>query len=247
MRTSTTSKRVANKTAHPALYNQAYWGTHVASDEVGSPEIIANRNRLVEEHGLKKYFRVNKPHIAPEHDFGYDHPEGYRMADGRVLLLISNYGCCDAPPYLQMQPVGPLYHVQAQSFVRIFDGLRQLKKAVETLDKFHGNPPDEAAELRAVEAMLADPKSEGVRKVLAECRYHGRNYWFLCRSLSGPREWLPDNAKLIEFFLRHELGYGKAAATMIRKALPVLSASVDDPVWQEAIDRHARKRKRSVA
>lgn len=240
------SKRVAYRTNHPGLYDKAYWGTHPANDEVGSPEIIANRNRLVEEYGLIKYFRVHKPHIAPEHDFGYDHPEGYRLPDGRVLLLISNYGT-PAPPYLQMQPVGPLYHVRAQSFIRVFDNLRQLKKAIETMDKFEGNPPDEAAELKAVEAMLADPESEGVRKVLAECRHHGRTFWFLTRPPVGPRDWRPDNAKMIEFILHHLQGYGKAATTMIRKALPVLSASVDDPVWQEAIDRHARKGKRENA
>lgn len=245
--TESPSRRVAYKTDHPSLYNQVYWGTHPADDQIGTPEIIENRNRLAEVHGLKSCFPVARPSIAPGLGFGFDHPEGYRMADGRALLLISNYGCCDAPPYLQMQPVGPLYHVRAQSFIRVFDNLRQLKKAIETLGKYEGNPPDEAAELRAVEAMLADPESEGVRKVLAECRHHGRTFWFLCKPFTGPREWLPDNAKQIEFILHHLNGYGKAATTMIRKALPVLSASVDDPVWQEAIDRHARKGKRENA
>ena len=233
------SKRVAYKTDYPKLYVHAYWGTHPADDEVGSPEIIANRNRLVKEYGLKKYFRVDKPHFRPGLGFDYDHQEGYRMADGRVLLLISNYGCA-APPFLQMQPVGPLYHVRAQSFIRVFDGLRQLKKAVETLDKYEGNPPDEAAELRAVEAMLADPDSEGVRKVLAECRHCGRAFWFLTRPHVGSREWRPDNAKMVEFVLREYLGYGKAAAIMIRKALPALSARIDDPEWREL----AKNRKR---
>lgn len=237
------SRRVAYKTDHPSLYVHAYWGTHPADDEIGSPEIIANRNRLAEEYGLKKYFRVLKPWIASGLPFGYDHPEGYRMADGRVLLLISNYGC-SAPPYLQMQPVGPLYHVRAQSFIRVFDGLRQLKKAVETLDKYQGNPPDEAAELRAVEAMLADPESEGVRKVLAECRHCGRSFWFLSKPDVGPREWLPDTAKTIEFFLREYLGYGKAAATMIRKALPVLSVRIEDPEWRAVADRRKQAKKR---
>lgn len=237
----TPSRRVAYKTDYPSLYVHAYWGTHPADDEIGSPEIIANRNRLAQEYGLKKYFRVLRPHIASGLGFGYDHPEGYRMADGRVLLLISNYGI-PAPPYLQMQPVGPLYHVRAQSFIRVFDGLRQLKKAVETLDKYEGNPPDEAAELRAVEAMLADPESGAARKVLAECRHCGRSFWFLSKPLSGPRVWLPDNAKMIEFCLREYLGYGKAAATVIRKALPDMSARIDDPEWCAVAERRNRKR-----
>ena len=239
------SKRVAYRTNYPRLYEQAYWGTHPADDEIGSPEIIANRNRLAEEYGLEKYFRVLKPWIASGLPFGYDHPEGYRMADGRVLLLISYYGC-SAPPYLQMQPVGSLYHVRAQSFIRVFDGLRQLKKAVETLDQYEGNPPDEAAELRSVEAMLANPESEGVRRVLAECRHCGRSFWFLTRPHVGSREWRPDNAKMVEFVLREYLGYGKAAAIMIRKAIPDLSARVEDPAWRAVVARReqAKKRKR---
>ncbi len=239
------SKRVAYRTDYPKLYEQAYWGTHPADDEIGSPEIIANRNRLAQEYGLKKYFRVNKPYIQPGLGFGYDHQEGYRLPDGRVLLLISNYGC-SAPPYLQMQAVGPLYHVRAQSFIRVFDGLRQLNKAVETLDKYHGNPPDEAAELRAVEAMLADPESEGVRNVLAECRHHGRTFWVLTKptKAADPRIWIVGDPGLVEFCLRDYLGYGKRAASMIRKAIPALSARIDDPEWLEMAERHEQTKKR---
>lgn len=237
---NTPSRRVAYKTDHPELYVRAYWGRHPADDQIGTPEIIENRNRLAEEHGLESYFHVTRPSIAPGMGFGFDHPEGYRMADGRVLLLVS-VGC-PAPPYLEMQQVGPLYSVKTQSYIRVFSTLRQLKKAIETLDKYEGNPPDEVAELRAVEAMLADPASEGVQKVLAECRHCGRSFWFLSKPHAGPREWLPDNAKLIEFYLREHLGYGKAAATLICKALPTLSAGVDDPEWRAVAERRKRKR-----
>ena len=243
---NTPPRQVAYKTDHPDLYVQAYWGRHPADDRVGSPEIIANRNRLAEEYGLKKYFHVMRPYIAPGLGFGYDHPEGYRMADGRVLLLIS-VGC-QAPPYLEMQPVGALYSVKTQSFIRIFDGLRQLKKAIEILDKYEGNPPDEAAELRAVETMLADPESEGVQKVLAECRHHGNTFWVLTKPYVATvaPTWIVGRVGLVDFRLRDHLGYGKRAATTIRKALPALSARVDDPEWRAMAEgrEQAKNRKR---
>ena len=83
--------RSADLTAYSSLFRKTYWGGGGPSAEASSPEIIASRNRLVEEYGLQSWFFTPKLMDLNEPGSEYDHPEAYRLSDGRALLLISNY------------------------------------------------------------------------------------------------------------------------------------------------------------
>ncbi len=64
----------------------------------------------------------------------HDHPEVYRTADNKILVVFSNYGVATHPA-LGMTITKPLYYCGAESYMRLFDSpkhMRQVFKAALT-------------------------------------------------------------------------------------------------------------------
>ena len=120
---------VADATDHPKLFRQTYWGNFALGDEVITPDIYANRNKLVQEWKLTRAVEafIPRPALPPRCDF--DHPEVYRDRDGGIVLVVSNY---NGPPprALGMQHVDQVYSTATQSYLRRFDSIKELREAL---------------------------------------------------------------------------------------------------------------------
>lgn len=123
-------RTVAQLTAHPRLFAGVYWGNFGLDDAVGTPEIIENRNRLVDDFQLITNITLRWDYPATPDGTEFDHPEVYRVAGGKVLLLVSNYGGTPPPPSLGMVAIYPVYRANATSFARVFDRPRDLKATI---------------------------------------------------------------------------------------------------------------------
>ena len=122
---------VADLTAHPDIFGPTYWGGFDmdGNADVITPEIIANRDRLVTGYHVEKLagIRVDVPSTAGTE---LDHPEVYAIRGGALLLICSNYGDTPPPAALGMFKTFPVYSSSCITYAQTFATARHLKAAI---------------------------------------------------------------------------------------------------------------------
>ena len=127
-------KTVADLTANPDLWRGCYWSFHPAdgSGDVITAAIIGNRDALANRFELLARSVAYVP-MCYGHKCEVDHPELYRMKDGGLLLVCSNYGL-KPPTTLRMSETPPIYSTQCRSYARRFDSLKAYRTAIKQIE-----------------------------------------------------------------------------------------------------------------
>lgn len=134
-------EKARDLTKHPDIFAGTCWGAFSMdrNSEVITPEIISNRNMLVEQYGLKccANLQFDRWQRKSETDKNYDldHLEVYRTTRGGVAIVCSNYGC-PPPPFLNMQPIPPVYTTQTKSYVACYPDLKTFRAAMRGEETF---------------------------------------------------------------------------------------------------------------
>jgi len=136
-------KVLADLTKYPSIFANTYWGW-TGVDRVGgdglSDELLANRNRFVEEFDIVGLSRSYLPYRLMN-DGAYDHREAYRTRDGRIILVSSPYtGPGDAEIHEKAGFVSypKLYHTKADTWIKVFANMAECRKQVRLADKKRG-------------------------------------------------------------------------------------------------------------
>ena len=123
---------VANATKNPALYSKTYWGAFRFNDnaDAGAPKIIQNRDRFAAAFRLArgKYLTAYPPIPA---GCVFDHAEEYVDANGETVVVCSNYGKAQPPPFLEMLEMAPIYSTSCKSYVARFSSIKELRAAMK--------------------------------------------------------------------------------------------------------------------
>ena len=125
----------ADATRYPRLYRDTYWGNFRLdrNADLITPEIVENRNRFAVRWRLRRLVCVVGQYPARGRGEDFDHPETYKDAEGRVVLVVSNY---NGPPpgVLGMVRVAPIYSTATTSYVGRFASVRELKARIAACD-----------------------------------------------------------------------------------------------------------------
>lgn len=121
----------ADLTAHPDIFGPTYWGGFDmdGNADVITPEIIANRDRLVADYHVEKLAGI-RVEMDPRPRAEMDHPEAYTLRGGGLLLLCSNYGNAPPPAALGMFKTFPVYSASCTTYAQTFATARHLKAAI---------------------------------------------------------------------------------------------------------------------
>ena len=126
-----TPRTVADLTAHPDIFGPTYWGGFDmdGNADVITPEIIANRDRLVTGYHVEKLagIRVDVPSTTGTE---LDHPEVYALRGGALLLICSNYGDTPPPAALGMFKTFPVYSASCTTYAQTFATAHHLRAAI---------------------------------------------------------------------------------------------------------------------
>ncbi|MFH1743233.1 MAG: hypothetical protein ABIH23_29865 [bacterium] len=133
------SRESVRKTKGPARFAtqfpdifKCYWGSFGLVVNEFAPHIFENRNRFVRQFAVTS--RDERKGLFPFFSYSarlaeIDHPESYRTADKRVILVCSNYN--GAPPeVLGMKPYAPMYSKTVRTYVRVFDDYKTASKVI---------------------------------------------------------------------------------------------------------------------
>ena len=122
---------VADLTAHPDIFGPTYWGGFDmdGNADVITPEIIANRGRLVTGYHVEN-IRVHNCEQIPATGTELDRPEVYALRGGALLLICSNYGDAPPPAALGMFKTFPVYSASCTTYAQTFATARHLKAAI---------------------------------------------------------------------------------------------------------------------
>jgi hypothetical protein len=98
-------------------------------------DVLSNRKELFERLGLREtmvwlpidFSRLDYSETAGSRSWDHDHPEVYRTADNKILVVFSNYGRLPHPA-LGMELTKPLYYAGAESFIRLFDSAKHMRQ-----------------------------------------------------------------------------------------------------------------------
>lgn len=177
--------KVRFKTSHPALFT-CYWGwCNFDESNPFAPinaEICANRDRFVADFGIVSRYRKTG-WLDRIFLWGFsryqlwmtrqdiDHPEYYRAADGRIVVIVSNYDKSPPPPVLAMEEYIPIYSHRTRTFVRTFANGKEIRRFWQQVrDQFpwnlglaHGFFPNTVPPKRRtrVTRVIPEPLSEG--------------------------------------------------------------------------------------
>lgn len=134
-------KTVRYLTRYPDIFD-CYWGAFKIDAGNGiaeDPAIIANRNRFVEDNGILRTERTMTVHRllnALLNIHHADHPEGYRCADGSILLLFSMYGgSVHTLKQAGFSKTDPLYCLTAESWILRMESIRECRQWLTRLRK----------------------------------------------------------------------------------------------------------------
>lgn len=126
-----TPRPVADLTAHPDIFGPTYWGGFDmdGNADVITPEIIANRDRLVTGYHVEKLagIRVDVPSTTGTE---LDRPEVYALRGGALLLICSNYGDTPPPAALGMFKTFPVYSASCTTYAQTFATAHHLRAAI---------------------------------------------------------------------------------------------------------------------
>lgn len=121
-------------TKYPKIFRAVYWGAHQHTDEAITPEIINNRNQLVEFFGIVRHATGRYCYPWTTNLWCYDnvktemdHPEVYVCRDKRIVILVSNYDNRNPPAMCEMIPYPKIYGKDALTFIRVFRNLKELR------------------------------------------------------------------------------------------------------------------------
>ena len=120
-------KQAYENTKYPQIFRETYWGSFKESDDGIKPFIYNNRNKFVEEFGIVKCYG---PEIQCTSQDGHemDHSEIYRTKDGKLVLIVSNYGF---GPSIPMTGYHPLYNDGAVTYIRVFKDRWEYKRLLK--------------------------------------------------------------------------------------------------------------------
>jgi len=143
---------ISDLTKYPGIFNSTYWGRFDSSDNPGiTDEIIEHRNAFVKQYKITQKCKdpvlSNIRALFEKFSRLFDHLEFYSssMSPGCVVMVNSPYICGDDQNKqglvselvsLKFTAEKPLYHTQAETFIKIFSS-----KNLVGLDEFFRNLP----------------------------------------------------------------------------------------------------------
>lgn len=130
---------IASLTKYHKAFQRTYWGNfstmaeNLGRQDPGHSDIIANRNKFVEDYEISNKWGLKSPvlDVEPIKDHEQDHLEYYRTKNGGIVVICSNYNTTPNP-VLKMQEVAPLYSRATKTYLRHWNSLVNFKKDCRT-------------------------------------------------------------------------------------------------------------------
>ena len=120
-----------NLTNYPNLFKHCYWGNHVPIDNHPSPEIVAARNRFVEEYKIVAWHNHTVRVRMPQNGMQFNHQEFWEDDQGRIVHIFShNYK--EMPS--NFVKISSLYTGGTVTGLRIVETLKSKRKAKQVTE-----------------------------------------------------------------------------------------------------------------
>lgn len=123
----------AEQTKYPKLFRKTYWGSLSGKCD---PEIIINRNEMVEKFGIYKSIE-NRSNNAIRRTI-LDHAEFYMARDllaPHPIMFVSLYENIDLSQF-GFEKSKPIYAIGADSWYRLFSGQTEYKQCMRRVTMF---------------------------------------------------------------------------------------------------------------
>jgi hypothetical protein len=153
----------AELTKYPNIYKHVYWGWgkgDIENDSYSTPQIIENRNRFIEEHNIKCFFKLpaklyyNKgasPIFTGCNQHGLlDHRECYLTKQNTVIILCSPYGDANMDILCHCYGLKETYEMYGNGaksgYIEVENNFNKKYMQTRELEKYWGKPTHELIE-----------------------------------------------------------------------------------------------------
>jgi hypothetical protein len=130
------------KTSHPGIFKNTYWGSFEIPPSSLAEMFFKNRDKFVKEFGIVSsfYSRSRLSDILGS-DF-CDHLEMYRTVKKQLIVVVSPYNqpSDNAPEIassMGFRIYAPMYHPWARTFIAVFSNGTSFRKALATAKRIN--------------------------------------------------------------------------------------------------------------